>query len=134
MWLKILYFNIYLFIELEKLFFKPSVWPSGQYSCLFPGARRVLRSGCSIVRKFWINTYAFRKIDKIILYGKKVSLLFYEYFFLLLVNKFVLLSYEKSMFVASPRVFSEVYRIAKYSKFCLNLTLSWEIKCIHKHP
>ena len=43
-----LYFDIYLFIELEKLFFKPSVWPSGQYFYLFPGARRVLRSGCSI--------------------------------------------------------------------------------------
>ena len=38
---------IYLFIELEKVFFKPTFWPSWQYF----RARRVLRSGCSIKKK-----------------------------------------------------------------------------------
>ena len=38
------YINIYLFIELEKLFFKRTFWPSGLYFYLF-------LNGCSIYTK-----------------------------------------------------------------------------------
>ena len=44
-----LYSNIYLFFLLKSIFFKPSFWPSGQYFYLFPRARRVLESRCSII-------------------------------------------------------------------------------------
>ena len=43
-----IYIYIYLFFQLEKVFFKPSFWPSGQYFYLFPRARRVLRFSYSI--------------------------------------------------------------------------------------